>query len=110
MDSSSASDLRVRENIAKAVQGLDLINLFHVVVILAWSEAKKSHGEGTLFVKEVEAEFKDVEEVQRLRGQTGERLRRWMGDVENVQGKKETRMVGDGLRRLAGLMGGILGW
>ncbi|KAH9214512.1 hypothetical protein DL95DRAFT_365646 [Leptodontidium sp. 2 PMI_412] len=107
---ASTSDLRVKEDIAKTIQGIDLINAFHMVIILAWSEAKKSHGEESAFMQEVEAEIREVEEVQRLRGPAGERLRRWMGDVENLEGTREAERVGGGLRVLAGLMGGILGW
>ncbi|KAG4432714.1 hypothetical protein IFR05_011814, partial [Cadophora sp. M221] len=80
---SSASDLRLKEEIAKVIQGIDLINAFHVVIILAWSQAKRSHGEESTFVQEIEMEIRDVEEVQRLRGPMGEKLRGWMGDVES---------------------------
>ncbi|CZT45736.1 uncharacterized protein RSE6_06073 [Rhynchosporium secalis] len=106
---SSFSNLSMMEDIAKAMQGLDFIKSFHVMVILAWSEAKKSHGEESRFVKEIEAEIGDVEEVQRLRGPTGENLRKWMGDEASVDGGMEAERVGAGLRKLAGLMGGILG-
>ncbi|PVH84318.1 SET domain-containing protein [Cadophora sp. DSE1049] len=107
--SSPSSDLRVKEEIAKAFQAMDLINAFHVMVIIVLTEAQKSHGEKSGFVKELEAEIKDVEEVQRLRGQSGEILRGWMGDGMDVQGRKEAEKVGGELRGLAGLMGGILG-
>ncbi|KAH7354718.1 hypothetical protein BKA65DRAFT_394507 [Rhexocercosporidium sp. MPI-PUGE-AT-0058] len=105
-----STDLRVKEEIAKTIQGMDLINSFHVVIILVWSEAKRSHGEESTFVREVEAEIREVEEVQRLRGPTGERLRRWMGDLDSAEGRREAERVCGGLRMLVGVMGGILGW
>ena len=61
-------------------------------------------------MKEIESEVRDVEEVQSLRGKTGEVLRRWMGDAGDLEGRKEAERVCGGLRALAGLMGRILGW
>ncbi|KAK0103308.1 hypothetical protein ONS95_005338 [Cadophora gregata] len=115
---SQASDLQLKDNIAKAFQGIDLINAFHVLIIVVWSEARQSHGEESVFVREVEAEIRDVEEVQRVRGGMGEVLRRWMvagrdgGDVGvgvGERGRKEAERVGREIRGLGGLMGGILG-
>ncbi|KAL2070914.1 hypothetical protein VTL71DRAFT_13940 [Oculimacula yallundae] len=110
ISSTSAANLHVMEDIAKAMQGLDLINAFHIMVLMAWKEAKKSHGQESRFVKEIEQEIADVEEVQRMRGFAGEKLRMWIDDEGFVEGRREAERVGEGLRRLAGLMGGILGW
>lgn len=60
-------------------------------------------------MKEIEAEIRDVEEVQRLRGKTGKVLKRWMGDAGDLEGREEVERVCGGLRALAGLMGRILG-
>ena len=108
--SSSSSDLSVKEDIANTFQAIDLINAFHVLAIVVWSEASKSHGEDSGFLKEIEAEIRDVEEVQRLRGKTGEVLRRWMGEAGDLEGRKEAERVIREVRGLAGLMGRILGW
>ena len=107
--SSSASDLHLKEDIVKTFQAIDLINAFHILAIIVWSEASKSHGEGSGFVKEIEAEIRDVEEVQRLRGKTGKVLKRWMGDAGDLEGREEVERVCGGLKALAGLMGRILG-
>lgn len=107
---SSSADLSLKEDMAKTFQAIDLITAFHVLAIIVWSEASKSHGEGSGFVKEIESEVRDVEEVQSLRGKTGEVLRRWMGDAGDLEGRKEAERVCGGLRALAGLMGRILGW
>ncbi|KAH7397999.1 hypothetical protein BKA64DRAFT_745539 [Cadophora sp. MPI-SDFR-AT-0126] len=105
----SSSDLRAKEDIAKAFQAIDLIDAFHVVAIITWSEARKAHGEESGFVREVEGEIRDVEEVQRVRGGNGEVLRMWMGDGRDVRGRKEAERVGGWLRGLAGLMDRIVG-
>ncbi|CAL3966264.1 unnamed protein product [Diplocarpon coronariae] len=104
----SLEALQAREDISKAVQDVDLINAFHAIMILVWEEAKRSHGEDSIFMKEVDQEIKEVEEVQRLRGPVGGNLRRWMVDVEDAEGRKKAEICFGGLRRLAGLAGKVM--
>jgi SET and MYND domain-containing protein len=81
--------------------GIDCIDSFHAVMIIVWEQGAKSHGKESRFMREVEAELKDVEDVQRLRGEVGRRLRMWMGDDGSMEGRKETRRIFEGLRRLS---------
>ncbi len=104
VNSSSSTFLEAKEDIAKAIQKMDLINSFHSILILSWEEAKKSHSEDSVFIKEIEHEIKEVEEVQRLRGPVGEKLRKWMGNVEDPDGRKEAEKCFDDLRALSGLI------
>ncbi|PBP21596.1 SET and MYND domain-containing protein 2 [Diplocarpon rosae] len=100
---SPRAALQLSEDIWKAVQDVDLINAFHAIMILVWEEAKKSHGEDSNFMKEVEQEIQEAEEVQRLRGPVGKSLRGWMGDVKDAAGRTQAQICFDGLQRLAGL-------
>jgi len=84
----------------RAIGSIDLINSFHAVMILVWEQGSRSHGKESRFMGEVEAELKDVEEVQRLRGEVGKRLRMWMGDAGSADGMKEAARIFEGLRRL----------
>ncbi|KAI9052802.1 hypothetical protein LZ554_003075 [Drepanopeziza brunnea f. sp. 'monogermtubi'] len=95
--------LQGKEDIAKSVQSMDIINAFHAIMILVWEEAKKSHGDDSLFVAEVEQEIEEVEEVQKMRGPIGDSLKKWMEDVEDAEGSKQAGKCFAGLRALAGL-------
>lgn len=100
-------DAQAKEEIAKAVQGTDLIGAFHTVMILVWELARKSHGEGSRFVEEVEQEIREVGEVQRMRGPAGAGLEKWMGDVGDVEGGVKAQKCFAELRALAGLSGKV---
>lgn len=102
--SSASATLQANEEVAKAVQSMELINAFHAILILVWEETKKSHGEDSVFMKEVKQEVEEVEEVQRLRGPVGGKLRKWMGNKEDVDGRKEAEKCLGDLKRLAGLI------
>jgi hypothetical protein len=92
----------------RTIEGINLIDSFHAVMILVWEQGSRSHGKESRFMREVEAELRDVEEVQRLRGEVGTRLRNWMGDEGSTEGKKEARRIFEGLRRLSEFVHEIL--
>ncbi len=52
-------------------------------------------------MKEVENELRDVEEVQRLRGEVGGRLLKWMSDANSPDGEKEARRILETLKKLS---------
>jgi SET and MYND domain-containing protein len=84
-----------------AIRDIDWINSFHTIMILVWEQGIKSHGKESRFMKGVETELRDVEEVQRLRGEVGGRLRKWMGDAEISEGKKEAKRILEVLKNLS---------
>jgi len=91
----------------QALEDIDLINSFHAVMILVWEQGVKSHGKNSRFLKEVESELRDVEEVQRLRGEVGTRLRQWIVS-ENLseggakgKGREEAEEIFLNLRKLS---------
>jgi hypothetical protein len=90
----------------QALEDIDLINSFHAVMILVWEQGVKSHGKNSRFLKEVESELRDVEEMQRLRGEFGTRLRQWMVS-ENLsggakgEGEAEAKQIFLSLRKLS---------
>jgi hypothetical protein len=90
-----------RLELRRTIEGIDLIDSFHAVMILVWEQGSKSHGKDSRFMGEVEAELRDVEEVQKLRGEVGTRLRKWIGDEGSTEGKREAWRIFEGLRRLS---------
>jgi hypothetical protein len=98
---SLARDVNVQLKLHQAIQDIDWINCFHAVMILVWEQGPKSHGKESRFMKEVETELRDVEEVQRLRGEVGGRLRKWMSDANSAEAKKEARRILEGLIKVS---------
>jgi len=90
-----------RRELRRTIEGIDWIDSFHAVMILVWEQGVKSHGKESRFMREVESELRDVEEVQRLRGEVGTRLRKWMGDPGSVEGIKEARRIFEALTELS---------
>ncbi|RDL38590.1 SET protein [Venustampulla echinocandica] len=85
------------------LEGIDFIDATHAVLILVNEFAPKSHGRDTTFARQVQEEIREVEEVQRLRGRTGEILRRWQsGRDSGKEGILIAKRIFDGLKTLAG--------
>jgi hypothetical protein len=90
----------VKEHVT-VIKDIDWIDSFHTIMILVWEQGSKSHGMESRFMKGVETELRDVEEVQRLRGQVGGHLRKWMGDTDIPEGKKEAKRTLEALKKLS---------
>lgn len=65
-----------------SLQTTDFIDAVHVVLVLVDELGVKSHGKGSNFMEQVAEELKEVEEVQRLRGQSGAAIRAWQSGSE----------------------------
>jgi len=91
-----------------AIKDIDWINSFHTIMILVWEQGSKSHGKESRFMKGVETELREVEEVQKLRGEVGGRLRKWMGDADMLEGEKEAIIILEDLKTLSGCAWEIL--
>lgn len=86
-----------------AAQNIDYISAVQAILILVRELAEKSHGSKSRFMKEVETELRDVEDVQKVRGNAGSELRKWMLDDERaVEGRKMAELLFGGLEHLAG--------
>jgi SET domain len=85
---------------SEAIEDFDWINTAHAVMILVWEQAPKSHGKDSRFMREVEAELRDVEEAKRPKREVGERLREWMSDANSAGGKLEAQSIMEALRKL----------
>jgi SET and MYND domain-containing protein len=83
------------------IKDIDWIDSFHTIMILVWEQGSKSHGKESRFVKGVETELREVEEVQRLRVEVGGRLRKWMSDADIPEGKKEAKRILEALKNLS---------
>jgi SET and MYND domain-containing protein len=101
-----AAKSNFQSKLRQVIEDIDLINSFHAVMILVWEQGAKSHGKETRFLKEVEGELREVEEVQRLRGDVGTRLRQWMvsenlpGEAKG-EGKAKAEQIFLSLRKLS---------
>lgn len=85
------------------LEKIDFIDTTHAVLILVRGLAPFSHGKGTRFVRNVEEELREVEEVQRLRGGVGSVLQKWQSEGDAaVEGKKVAEQIFGGLRTLGG--------
>lgn len=96
------------ETTMSIVSTIDWVDSFHAVMILVNELGKESHGKESRFMKEVEGELNDVEEIQRARGEVGGRLALWAKE-DDIAGRREARRIFGGLRRLAECVGDIIG-
>ena len=85
-----AEDPNRQPKLHQAIADIDWINSFHAVMILVWEQGGKSHGKNSRFMKGVENELRDVEEVQRLKGEVGARLREWMTPENGSEGRTKS--------------------
>jgi hypothetical protein len=85
----------------EVVENIDWISALQATLILVAKLSPMSHGAGSRFVLQVEEEIREVEEVQRMRGNVGVQMKRW-GEVndEVEEGREYARKVFDGLRTL----------
>ncbi|EPE36391.1 SET [Glarea lozoyensis ATCC 20868] len=86
---------------SEVLQSVDFIDAVHVVLVLVDDLGRKSHGADSRFMVQVAEELKEVEEVQRLRGDSGRAIRGWQSGNSN-ESMKVVESVLSGLRLLAG--------
>ena len=67
------------------------------MLILVWEQAPKSHGKQSGFMTGVETELREVEDVQKLRGGVGSKLREWMLNPDTIE--KGLEIVSGDLRQ-----------
>jgi hypothetical protein len=92
-------DPPLRGDASRVLGELDIVSAVQILLSFVRELAGRSHGVESAFVREVEAELRDVERVQRERGVVGERLRGWAVDGD-VEGREFARRVLGGLRAL----------
>jgi hypothetical protein len=83
-----------------ALRDIDWISTYHLLILITRDLAIKSHGSDTRFMKEIEEDVEDVEELQSKRGIVGEVLREWVVSGE-VLGEHYVRRIFLQLRNLA---------
>jgi hypothetical protein len=86
----------------EVVCAVDWISAFQATLIMAAGLASRSHGENSRFKAEVEGELREVMEVQRLRGDVGDKLMLWGREEHEVEGREYARKLFEGLRALGG--------
>ncbi|KAF4636889.1 hypothetical protein G7Y89_g1188 [Cudoniella acicularis] len=87
----------------EAFDKIDFVDAVQAMLILVNELAPVSHGKGSRFVRQVEEELREAEEVQRLRGGVGEKLKKWQSDSDaKSDGGKIASQIFEGLRTLAG--------
>lgn len=86
------------------LESIDFIDAVHAVLIIVNELAPKAQVRNSTFVRQVEEEMREVEEVQRLRGGTGEILRQWQSGRSHSgeEGILIVKRIFDGLKTLAG--------
>ena len=108
---SSSRSSKLNEDQQHAIRNLDFISANQVFLIFAFEAGTKSHGEDSVFVKEIKEALADVEDVQKMRGDgmVGRELRRWMaqGDVA-VEGKLLVETILGGLSDVVGMIGTVI--
>ncbi|KAH8674537.1 hypothetical protein BGZ60DRAFT_429534 [Tricladium varicosporioides] len=88
---------------SEVFKSIDFIDAVQTILILVNELAPLSHGKGTRFVKQVEEELKETEEVQRLRGGAGKVLQEWQSNgATSIYGVEIAARNFDNLKNLAG--------
>ena len=82
-----------------ALREIDWISAYHLLILVTRDLAVKSHGSDTRFMKEIEENIEDVEEVQRKRGIVGEVLTEWVVSGK-VLGEQYARKIIEQLKSL----------
>lgn len=91
----------------KNIEGLkttDVVSANQTLLLCVRRLAARSHGPESRFMKEVEEEIKDVETVQKTRGEVGARLQEWERTgviAETDSGREYARKIFEGLRDIA---------
>jgi hypothetical protein len=83
------------------LQNIDIVSANQTLLLCVRSLGAKSHGVESRFMKEVEEEMRDVEAVQRTRGDVGLRLTEWGKGESTEAGNEYARKIFEGLRNLS---------
>ncbi|KUJ11294.1 SET domain-containing protein [Mollisia scopiformis] len=107
----SDQDIETRDSIQKIVPLLDFMDVLQVLMAIVSEEVGKSHGVGSRFAKEIEAEVEDLREGRKMAGgrKSGEALERWLVDRRNDEGAKAAKRVVQVLWALANCVKTLVG-
>ena len=98
---SLAGEANTQPKLDQIIEEIDWITSFHAVLILVLEQVPKSHGKQSRFMAEVETEMREVEEVQKLRGDAGSHLREWMLNPESTEWRKVASDTFERLNKLS---------